>query len=230
MNILSFARPYGRCAAAVLLALAGGCGALSPTTTPQPSFYSLDGARTPVPAATRAPAILSQSAPTLIVNHTHAATGFDSQRIIYVRETHKLEYYAHNEWIGPPARMLEPLIVAAIENNGAFRAVVLTPSAAAGDLRLDTEIVRLLHDFTSQPSRVRFTFRAYVVDNASRRVLAWREFDETVAATSDNPRGGVEAANRAVQNVLEQVAGFCAEAAGNWQSAAAAIQKRAEKK
>lgn len=221
MNSLSFARACRLGAAGLLLTLAGGCGALFPTTTtPQPSFYSLDSARTTAPAA--APA----AAPTLIINPPHAAAGFDSSRIIYVRETHKLEYFSHNEWVDTPARMLAPLIVAAVENSGTFRAVVLTPSAAAGDLRLDTEIVRLQHDFGSEPSRVRFTLRAYIVDNATRRVLASREFDETVAAASKDPYGGVVAANRAVQTVLEHLASFCANAAVTWQSPAE-VPKRA---
>jgi cholesterol transport system auxiliary component len=77
--------------------------------------------------------------------------------------------------------------------------------------------MRLEQDFVDQPSRVRFTLRAYVVDDATRRVIAWREFDETVAATSEDPLGGVIAANRAVQIVLEKLASFCAEAAGSWQ-------------
>ena len=95
----------------------------------------------------RGPRAAAAAAPTLIVNPPHAAAGFDSPRIIYVREAHKLEYFAHSEWVDPPARMLAPLLVAAVENSGAFRAVVLTPSAAAGDLRLDTEIIRLQHEF-----------------------------------------------------------------------------------
>jgi cholesterol transport system auxiliary component len=226
MNLIHYARRLPRSATVVLMLLAGGCAALSPSTTPQPSFYSLDGARSATPAAPGAPGTLSQTAPTLIVNSTHAATGFDSQRIIYVREPNKLEYYAHSEWIGPPARMLAPLIVAAVENNRAFRAVVVTPSAAAGDLRLDTEIVRLQHEFTQQPSRVRFTLRAYMVDNLTRRVVAWREFDEAVNAASEDPKGGVAAANRSVQVVLEQLARFCADAAADWQ---ATMAKRGEK-
>jgi cholesterol transport system auxiliary component len=204
-------------AAGLCLLAVGACGALSPSSTPHPAFYSLDRSRGLAPAAVPA------AAPTLIVNPPHAAAGFDSQRIIYVREAHKLEYFAHSEWVDTPPRMLAPLIVAAVENTGAYRAVVLTPSAAAGDLRLDTEIMRLQHDFGSQPSRVRFTLRAYIVDNTTRRVLAWREFDETVAAASEDPYGGVVAANRAVQAVLEHLASFCAKAAGNWQASAAEV-------
>jgi len=224
----SFARPCRLGAAGLLLTLAGGCGALFPTTTTmQPSFYSLDNARAAAPASV-APTVPA-SAPTLIINPPHAAAGFDSSRIIYVRETHKLEYFSRNEWVDTPARMLAPLIVAAVENSGTFRAVVLTPSAATGDLRLDTEIVRLQHDFGSQPSRVRFTLRAYIVDNTTRRVLASREFDETVAAASRDPYGGVVAANRAVQVVLEHLASFCATAAGNWQPPAVEVPKRTER-
>ena len=228
MNSSSLARRWRLCVAGLSLTLAGGCGALHPTATPRSSFYSLDGGRTEARAAMRAPATLSMAAPTLIVNPSYAASGFDSQRIIYVREAHKLEYYAHNEWVDTPARMLAPLIVAAVENSGMFRAVVLTPSAAAGDLRLDTEILRLQQEFGSQPSHVRFTLRAYLVDNKTRRVLARREFDETVAAASEDPYGGVVAANRAVQAVLEHLASFCTEAARDWQPPVAEVPKRTE--
>lgn len=213
MKSLSFARLFQLYAAGTLLALAAGCGALRTTANPQPSFYSLDSARNEIRATTRVGPTLSLAAPTLMVNPPHAAAGFDSQRIIYVRAAHKLEYYAHNEWVDTPARMLAPLIVAAVQTSGIFRAVVLTPSTAAGDLRLDTEIMRLQHDVGSQPSRVRFTLRAYIVDTATRRVLAWREFDESVAALSEDPYGGVIAANRAVQIVLQNLSTFCTEAA-----------------
>jgi len=192
--------------AALTLAAAGACSLLRPTATPAPAFYSLDAPREAAPPA--APA----AAPTLIINPSTAAAGYDSQRIIYLREAHKLEYFANSEWVDPPARMLMPLLVAAAEHTGAFRAVVLTPSAAAGDLRLDTEIIRLHHEFLTQPSCVRFTLRAHLVENTARRVLASREFEAVVPAASENPYGGVVAANRAVQIVLENLAAFCADA------------------
>lgn len=209
------------CTVGVLLALVGACSALRSTAMLPPSFYSLDSAKIEAGAARHPPASTSVTAPTLIVSPPHAAAGFDSQRIAYVREAHKLDYFAHAEWVDTPARMLAPLIVAAVESSGAFRSVVLTPTAAAGDLRVDSEIVRLQQDFASQPSRARFTLRAYVMDSTTRRVLAWRVFDESVAAASDDPYGGVVAANRAVQTVLEQLAVFCATAAGQRQATAA---------
>jgi cholesterol transport system auxiliary component len=221
MSSPSFARVGRLAAAALLCVLAGGCSALRPNAASPPAFYALDSVPSAPPVAARAAAMAPKTAPTLIVptllvNAPHAASGFDSQRIVYVREAHRLEYYARSEWVDTPARMLAPLIVAALENSGSFRAVVLTPSAATGDLRLDTEIIRLQHELGSQPSRERFTLRAYLVDNTTRRVLASREFDESVAVASEDPYGAIMAANRAVQTVLGQLADFCREASMPW--------------
>jgi len=188
------------------------CSALGPGATPATDFYLLDGTseRASLPTPSTPP--IKLVGPTLMVNPPAAAAGFDSPRIIYVRNSHQLEYFAHSEWVDPPARMLGPLLVTAIAHTGAFGAVVLSPSAATGDLRLDTEIIRLQHEFQTQPSRVRFTLRAILVDNKSRRVLAWREFDSYATATSEGPPGGVAAANRVVQTVLSDMATFCVEA------------------
>lgn len=197
------------------LALLGGCSALrSVTTTPSaPDFYALDNALQP--AATLR-AVLPATAPTLLVSVTRAVAGFDSPRMIYLRQPHKLEHFARSEWIDTPARMLSPLVVAAVESSGAFRAVMQAPSSASGDLRLDTEVMQLQQEFTAQPSRVRFALRANLVDDATRRVIASREFTAVANAGSEDPYGGVVAANQAVRSVLEELAAFCASAAARW--------------
>jgi cholesterol transport system auxiliary component len=203
---------WARYGAALLGVLAlGGCSALRPTTTTPPAFYALE---TP-PTVTTVPVHVeaARSLPTLVVTPPHAAPGFDSQRIIFVRADHQREYFASSEWLDPPARMLGPLLVSAMERSGAFAAVVLAPGSATGEQRLDTEIVRLQHNFQTTPSRVQFTLRAYLVDDKTRRVLAWREFSDEVAAASDTPQGGVVAANQAVQRVLAQLAQFVATGA-----------------
>ena len=214
-------------AAGLSLALFGGCGALTPAVGQHPRFFSLADARGAAQVAPQTGTPAAATAPTLIVSPPHAAAGFDSHHIIFVRQASQLEYYAHNEWVDTPARMLAPLIVAVIEQGGAFRAVVQTPSTVAGDMRLDTEVLRLQHEFLSKPSRVRFTLRAYLVDNMTRRVLASREFEAVAAAPSEDAYGGVMAANEAVRSVLEGLAAFCVEiAASRWpRSAAEAVPR-----
>jgi len=209
-----------RVAAASSLALLCGCGALTPTVSQPPTLYSLAGAANAVTPASARPRLAAAGALTLAVSPPHAAAGYDSPRMMYLRQANKLEYFAYNEWVDTPARMLAPLIVAALARDSAYRAVVQTPSIAEGDLRLDTEILRLQQEFLGKPSEVRFALRAYIVDSATRRVVASRDFESTAIAATDNPRGGVEAARLAVQNVLDDLSAFCAGATGSWKPSA----------
>ena len=214
MSRLFPVRPERRCIAVLMLAALSGCGTFNPATRPQPAFYSLDSLPPEQPVSRIAASV---TLPTLIVNPTHAASGLDSKHIIYVRQAHQPERYAHSEWNDTPARMLTPLVITTIARRGAFRAVVPTPSAAAGELRLDSEIIRLQLDAGTSPGRVRFTLRSYLVDNTTRKVLAWREFDERVVVPSEDPRGTVIAANQAVRAALAKLADFCIETAARWQ-------------
>ena len=189
------------------------CSALSPTATPATAFYVLDGAqKSVVVSAERRAVALSKH--TMLISPPHAAAGFDSTRIIYLREPHRLDYYALSQWVDPPARMLGPLLVAAIEKTGAFQAVVLMPGAASGEVRLETVIIRLQHEFQTHPSQVRLTLRATLLDDRTRKVLAWQAFDAVEPASSEDAYGGVLAANRAVQTVMDEVALFVAAKAG----------------
>lgn len=183
------------------------CSLLNPPASSPPAFHALDSAPPPTvwPLAGTAP---TSPLLTLIISPPQAASGFDSQRIVYLRQAHQLEYFAHNEWVDPPARMLGPLLVSAAQQTGAFAAVVLASGTAAGDLRLSTELLQLQQNFQASPSRVQLRLRAYLTDEKTRKVLASKDFSAEAAAASDTPQGGVAAANAVVQQVLTQVAQF----------------------
>ncbi len=194
---------------AAMLLTFSACSVLKPVNSPATSYYSLDSVN-PTPPS---PFARQRFRPTLIINPPSAAAGFGSSRIIYLRQAHKIEYFAHSEWVESPARMLAPLLVASLQNSGVFRAVVLTPSAVAADWRLNTEIVRLQHEFMGASSRVRFTLRAHLIDEKTRRIIAIREFDVSTAAPSNDPYGGVSAANGSVASVLRDLTLFTLEVA-----------------
>lgn len=192
------------------LVLASACSSLLPPSQPAPGLYSLDyQAQGGAPAS--APAVAPGSGVIVLVTPTRAAAGFDRARMVYVKQVHQVEYFAQSQWVDTPARMLGPLVVSALERKGAFRAVMQTPSTAAGQVRLDTEVVRLQQEFLRTPSQVRFTLRVRLINDDTRELIATREFEGVVDAPSENPYGGVQAANRAVSQVLDQVADFCAD-------------------
>jgi cholesterol transport system auxiliary component len=135
--------------------------------------------------------------------------------MLYVKRPHQLQAFAHSEWVDAPARMLAPLLVRALERSGAFAAVADAASGVAAELRLETELVQLQQEFTGHPSRVRLVLRVQLSEVRSRRVRGVQEIEILEDAPSEDPYGGVVAANRAVEKALAAVASFCSEHAAD---------------
>lgn len=205
----------GWSASALVLGTAG-CANLLPKPPVAPVSYTLDNAPRAVTSLPRDPAVAGTARPILAVNRPQASPGYDGVGIVYTRESQRLGTYANSVWVDTPARMLMPMMVAAIESTGAFPAVVQSPSAARADIELDTQILRLQQDFSSQPSRVRFSLRASLVDSVTRRVLASEQFDAVVDTASEDAPGGVVAAHAAVRNVLARLAALCSDTEVRW--------------
>ena len=191
------------------LALAG-CTGLAPPAVDDTSIYVIDAH----PAMRTG---LAQSGATLVVSPPRAWPGFETARMVYVKQPYGLEYFARSRWADAPARMLAPLLARALEQSGAFAAVVRNPGAVAGALYLDTELVRMQQEFDGERSRVRVTLRAQLIDTRERRVIGALEFDEVEAAAAGNAYAGVAALNRALERMLPRLAEFCAVAAAGRQ-------------
>lgn len=188
--------------AACMFALAGCAGLHSAGTEPlhtyllEAQFDRVERVR-PIPL-------------TLAVSPPRAAPGYDTARMAFMRQPYALEYFAKNRWADTPAKMLGPLLVRALEQRSEYGAVAPATGMIKGDVRLDVEIILLQQEFTSSPSRLHLMLRAQLVEQASRRVLATQVFEAFENAPSDDPYGGVVAANRALPRLLEQIAGFSA--------------------
>jgi len=143
--------------------------------------------------------------PVLLVSQPQAEPGFETQRMVYIKRPYELEYYALNQWADTPVRMFTPLMVQALNQNDAWRAVIPLPSSLPGDYRLDTHGFLLQQEFLQQPSRMRVMVRAQLVDLKESTILSTRVFEAMENATSENPYGGVQAANRAVAGLLDQI-------------------------
>ena len=187
--------------------LLAGCAGLPTPQGSSPNIYVLD-ARPIVPISTVRRDLV------LAVNTPQARPGFETAQIAYLQQPHELNYFVNSRWTSTPARMLQPLLLQALEQGAGFRAVVRAASAVPADVRLDIELIRLQHDFTTRPSRVQITLQAQLIDVRGKRVLAVQQFDATENADSEDAYGGVSAANRLVQRVLEEVTEFCITVSG----------------
>jgi cholesterol transport system auxiliary component len=145
----------------------------------------------------------------LLVSTPQAQAGYDSRQMIYTDRPYQLDAYAHNQWADTPARMLQPLLIQALEHSGAFSAVVTAEHAVFASLRLDTEVVQVHQEFEGESSLGRVVVRAQLMDANAHRVLRTRTFEATEPAPSADPYGGVTAINRALGRILAEIAAFC---------------------
>ncbi|MDD5328898.1 MAG: ABC-type transport auxiliary lipoprotein family protein [Sulfuricella sp.] len=205
MGGLNRGRRFRNAAALVGALVLCGCAGLGPPEMAPEHVYVLEAQVDPVAQAKVIPL-------TLVVSLPRAAPGFDTSRMAFVRQPYALEYFSRNRWADAPAKMIGPLLVRALEQRSGFNAVAPAAGLVKGDVRLDTELLLLQQEFTTSPSRLHLSLRVQLVELANRRVLATQIFEATENASSDDPYGGVVAANRALQRLLAQIADFAASA------------------
>lgn len=237
-------RTQNRRAAWVLLfalaLLQAGCGSgLLSKPAPPPTLLTLGEppwiASAPAPATpparttgTPAGEAAASAPPTLTVqvDTPRAASGHDSALMAYQRTPQRIDYYARHQWVDTPAHMLGPWLVQALQQSGAFAAVLPGPAGAAVDWRLQTDNLQLLHHVPSASdgasagavtasSHVTLRLDAVLIDSRTRRVLATRQFESTQPAPSTDAAGAAAAAQAAAQVVSREVAAFCAQASAN---------------
>lgn len=189
--------------AALLVLVLAGCATLHPTEAESIRTYLLEAQFDRTTQVKPIPLVLTVSPP-------RAAPGYDTVRMAFVRQPHLLEYFAKNRWAEAPAKMLGPLLVRALELRTGFNAVTSADGMVKGDMRLDTEITLLQQEFAASPSRLHIKLRVQLIELASFRVLATQVFDVVEAAPTDDPYGGVLAANRILPRLLGQIADFAA--------------------
>ena len=194
--------------ALTMLALtATGC--LSSRSESQPAHtyrLSLDSERTEVRPA-------DINGPILLVSLPLAEPGFETPRMVYVKRSYELEHYALNQWADQPARMFASLMVQVLGRTGSWRAVVPSPGSIRGDFRLDSYGFSLQQEFMQDPSLVRVTVRAQLVEMKESRVVAARAFEVVEKAQSNDAYGGVVAANRAIAVLLDDLASWLRDCA-----------------
>lgn len=187
---------------ALLLGLAlSACGLTLPEPAESPRTYSLSWTPTEPPAGSEplAGAVRLMAA--------QAAPGHTSSAMRYRSDDWELQRFARHQWVEPPARMIAPLLVAALEHDGPFRQVVHGPAVVNTPFRLHSELKRLEQRFEDDedPGRVVLTLRTQLLDSEAGEVIATRRFHTEVAAERRHPAAGAKAANQALAELLPQI-------------------------
>lgn len=191
--------------APVLITLVA-CSVLKPPHLADVKTYVFEPMIAPAPAT---PARQATRNAVIVVAEPRSQAGYATVRMAYMKRDYALDYFANSQWADTPARMLQPLLVAALEATGHYAAVLRAPAAVAAGLRVDTEVVHMEQVFVTQPSRMRIAVRVQLIDPQRGQVLGTRLFDVNAAAPTDDAYGGVRAANQMLTPLLKDVAAFC---------------------
>jgi cholesterol transport system auxiliary component len=193
-----------RCAGLLFVAGASACTLVPAQKQGGVQFHTWDPvlAIEPAPKPTRS---------TLLISTPQAFAGYDTPRMLYMTQPYTLGYYADHQWVDTMPRMFGPLLVEALQASGHFRSVLPMPTSLPGDYRLDADIALLRHEFLQRPSAVRINVRAQLVNLRTTSVLGQRTFEVVESAPSDDPYGGVLATNRALSELLGELARWTVE-------------------
>jgi cholesterol transport system auxiliary component len=179
-----------------LLALMLTAGCVSTANLPALQYYVLRDAGPPSQA--RPASLIGR---VLLVQPTSVNAFYDTQRLVYSRADGQRAYYQFAAWTERPGRAFSDLLSRRL---GA-------PSATAGvrgDLVLRTRLEELYHDASVKPGAVRIEVSAELVDAAGRQVGERRRFTRSVPTDEENAAAAVDAANRAVTEVLDDIAAW----------------------
>jgi cholesterol transport system auxiliary component len=102
--------------------------------------------------------------------------------------------------------MLQRIMVENLDKTGMWSAVVQTPGAVPAQYRLDCDSLVLEQQFFTHPSRVRLALRVQIVETKEQSILGSRYFELLEAAPSEDPYGGVLAANHASAKLITEMA------------------------
>jgi cholesterol transport system auxiliary component len=142
--------------------------------------------------------------PLKVANPT-VAPAYASAQMAYVEMPYRIDYFADNQWVDTPPRMLKTSLTQYLVDCGMFDFAYGDGAGIDGRLRLDSEILELVQVFEPTSSEVRLSIRFTLVDMQQRSAILAQTISTTEAASSRDPYGGVVAANAALQRVLAQL-------------------------
>jgi len=184
-----------------LLALLGAC-ALRPSETFAPNTYFLNPE---LSWKNLRPSTGRNARAFLLITLPTAQPGFETQRMAYLLRPYEIHYYGYNQWADTPARMLQGVMVKGFDQSGLWAAVLETPGTVRADYRLASEDLVLEQQFFSNPSRIRLSLRARLIDLKAQKIIDARHFEIFQPAPSDDPYGGVIAANQAAAQLIAEM-------------------------
>jgi cholesterol transport system auxiliary component len=145
----------------------------------------------------------SRRASQITVSAPSSIRALDTDRILVSASGGRISYFADAAWSDRLPRLVHSRLVEALQDSGAFRAVLTSQDRVDGEFAIATEIRAFQIDVDGGSTAANVAIFAKVVDERHGRVIATHEFSARIPANSDDPAAGVAA----LQDGFNQVTG-----------------------
>ncbi len=180
-----------------------GCNLFSPQKTPEISSYTFSIHSRHYHASTPNAKRIA-----VFVNTPTAITGYDSRKMMYSTKPYQLNHFALNQWSAPPAEMLQPIMVQKLRDTGKINAIMSNEYNTNQQYVLRLHLIELRQNFISKPSQIQLKIQAEILSAHNINVINAHTFSTSIIAPQNTPYGGVIAANKAVDLLLNQITEF----------------------
>lgn len=203
-------RVFTRCRRAGLLAgalVAAGCGSLIelPDSGPAPSLYNLTPAKVS--------GVAYSGTKQLLLAEPTAGRGLDSNRIARRPSRTELQFFAGARWSERLPRMVEGLILEALEEGGAKVSTTRDAAGIPADYRIQVEI----RDFQAEyfdgalapDIRVRLNVR--IIQLGPLQIVATKAFEARVPSSGAQISAIIDSFNQASRDVIAEATAWISE-------------------
>lgn len=173
---------------------------------PQQKLFVFDAPRaaTQSGAATQAGAAKAER-PVLRLEVVSGDPMADTTSIAYSKRAGERATYQLASWTEPPVRRLAQVVQRRLESRGKVEVVQLGQPVEARALMV-LSIESIVHDLSGDPDRAHLSVRAELIDRDARKRIDLQTFSAQPAVEEANSSAAVDALNRALDQVLEQLA------------------------
>jgi cholesterol transport system auxiliary component len=187
----------------------GGCAAMTGMGggSSAPTTYNI--MTPPKVASMRSSRLASQ----VTVSAPQAIRALDTDRIMVSSPGGRISYFPESAWSDRLPRLVHSRLVEALQDSGAFKAVLTSQDRVDGDYAIATEI-RAFQIDVGNGAAANVTIFAKIVDERRGRVIATREFSARIPAAKDDPAAGVAALQDGFNKVTDELVRWSASPRG----------------
>jgi len=192
----------------LLMVIMGGCSLT--TTVPPVDEYTLTPHIQSLPLKRNGVC----GTKTLQVSHIFAADTLQTKQMRYRLAPFKEYSYTQSRWVHTPSDAIVHSVIQSLERSRTFKSVVEYGSKAQSDLLLELRVDDCMQYFNKEVtlSYVKVAIGARLIDKASGKVIASKEFYTKQNTQTLDAKGGVAALNKTLEMLLPQITTFVAGA------------------